>query len=109
VDKDYIAFVHLEDRDGRVWGQSDNQPAHNYYPTSLWDTGEVVKDEHLLGVLRQTPPGVYLIKAGMYEHLAPQPLDLVEADGRRQYGSLSLGQVQVEAAWSSYVPIVLQE
>jgi len=93
--RDYVAFVHLEDSEGHLWAQSDGQPADGNYPTSLWSEGEVVKDEHVLTIPTETPPGLYLIKAGMYSFPSTHPLDMIEADGRRQYGSLLLSRVRV--------------
>ena len=44
MEKDYTAFVHLVDGDGRLLGQLDRPPAG--YPTSDWQPGEIVVDQY---------------------------------------------------------------
>jgi hypothetical protein len=45
---DYTVFVHLLDGDGETVAQHDGQPRNGAYPTSTWDAGEVIYDEHRL-------------------------------------------------------------
>jgi hypothetical protein len=95
LSKDYVAFVHLEDGQGQVVAQSDNQPASNGYPTSAWSPGEMVKDEHVINLPSDLAAGCYAIKAGMYLPPSTYPVDLIAGDGSRKYGSLTLGSAQV--------------
>ena len=60
---DYTVFVHLLDEQGNLAGQADSPPAAGAYPTSLWETGEIVIDRHALPDL---PPGRYELKVGLY-------------------------------------------
>ena len=95
ISEDYVVFVHLEDSTGRIWSQSDSQPADGHYPTSRWQVGEVVRDEHTLDIPPELPSGAYTIAIGMYVLPFEHPLDVVEPTGRRQYGSLSLDKVEI--------------
>ncbi|MDP3045915.1 MAG: phospholipid carrier-dependent glycosyltransferase [Chloroflexota bacterium] len=106
LSKDYVAFVHLEDGQGRVVAQSDNQPAANGYPTSAWSPGEMVKDEHVINLPSDLAAGCYAIKAGMYLPPSTHPVDLIAGDGTRQYGSLLLGQVQVTPSFGVFLPFI---
>jgi hypothetical protein len=60
---DYQVFVHLVDSNGNTVSQSDHRTGGDFYPTSLWENGELLRDEHRLPV---PPPGVYELRAGMY-------------------------------------------
>ena len=64
--KDYTVFTHLIDEEGKIWAQKDNQPLRGIYPTSLWDEGEIVKDEYELIVRPDASPGKYRLEVGMY-------------------------------------------
>lgn len=76
----YHSYVHLLDEAGLSIAQSDHQPGGAFYPTSLWQPGERLRDEHVLSIPADTPPGVYRLSAGMYS-LSPdgQPLSLGKA------------------------------
>jgi 4-amino-4-deoxy-L-arabinose transferase-like glycosyltransferase len=66
---DYTIFVHLLDSSGRYVSGADGQPAGGLAPTSTWQAGESIVDEHRLTM----PPGanaaaleigVYLLSTG---------------------------------------------
>ncbi|MGB5060376.1 MAG: hypothetical protein WBO48_16880, partial [Candidatus Promineifilaceae bacterium] len=64
---DYTRFVHLVNPAGGQppLAQADGFPVFNTYPTSQWQTGEVVTDVVTLPV-GQTPPGDYDLLVGFY-------------------------------------------
>ncbi len=66
-EQDYKVFVHLLDASGKIVAQQDQQPQNGGYPTSLWDPGEQVRDEHVLSL----PPGIdnYRVEIGLYLEL----------------------------------------
>jgi hypothetical protein len=64
--QDYTVFVHLLDESGVLRGQGDGPPVGGDYPTSLWEPGEVVADEHHLDVDADAPPGSYRLAVGLY-------------------------------------------
>ncbi len=61
---DYTTFIHLLDEQGQVVAQADGQPQGSWYPTSVWDVGELVADEKVLA--RPLVPGQYRAVAGVY-------------------------------------------
>jgi len=63
---DYTVFVHLVGQDGGIVSQDDGQPDGGFYPTSYWDKGEVVRDEHVLTVPPKLGVGEYELRVGMY-------------------------------------------
>ncbi len=80
--EDYTVFVHLIGEDGQMWGQHDGQPLDGDYPTSAWDVGEVVRDEHEVAVKAGAPPGVYRLAVGMYRLADGQRLPVLDAGGQ---------------------------
>ncbi len=66
MNEDYTVFVHLVDADGKTVAQKDAPPQSGAYPTSFWDVGEVIEDEHVLAIPRDLPPGNYTIDVGIY-------------------------------------------
>jgi hypothetical protein len=63
---DYTTFVHLRDATNQTVAQQDTPPARGRYPTSLWESGEVIVDEISLSVA-SLPPGQYRLVAGLYD------------------------------------------
>ncbi len=66
IEEDYTVFVHLSDDQGHIWAQHDSQPLNGDYPTSAWEEGQVVADEHLLSLGPDVPSGQYRLEVGMY-------------------------------------------
>jgi hypothetical protein len=74
IEFDYSSYAHLVDEAGRGITQSDHQPGGDYYPTSLWRPGEVLRDSHLLTIPQNVMPGVYRLVVGMYRYPSLEPL-----------------------------------
>ena len=66
IDADYTAFVHILDSDGALVAQSDHPPVGGAFPTSLWQPGDVVRDDHRLTIGRGIEPGPCELLIGMY-------------------------------------------
>jgi hypothetical protein len=64
----YSTFVHLAEEEGQRVAGSDQQPGGEFYPTDLWQPGEILRDEHVLTVPPETPPGKYRLLVGMYSY-----------------------------------------
>jgi len=73
VAKSYTVFVHLLDASGNLIAQSDALPAHNAYPTDIWDAREIVTDVHTLSVPANARAPLSLI-VGMYDAQTGQRL-----------------------------------
>jgi hypothetical protein len=74
IDFDYSSYVHLVTEAGRGITQSDHQLGGEYYPTSLWRPGEVLRDSHVLTIPQDVAPGVYRLVSGMYRYPSLEPL-----------------------------------
>ena len=80
--EDYTVFVHLLDAEGQLVGQHDGQPVGGDYPTSFWDEGETVKDEHTVAVPADAQMRELSLRIGMYRSDTGQRLSLTDAQGR---------------------------
>ena len=83
IDKDYTVFTHLLGPDGRIEAQHDDQPQSGRYPTSIWDVGEIVKDEHRLVIGLDVPSGSYELKVGLYQLATGERLPAYDQPGLR--------------------------
>ncbi|MBN1139209.1 MAG: DUF2723 domain-containing protein [Anaerolineae bacterium] len=66
LEAEYHSFVHLVDATGQPVVQSDRQPGGVFYPSTLWQPGERLRDDHSLTMPAGTPPGVYRLLVGLY-------------------------------------------
>lgn len=90
LDRVYHTFIHLLDAKGRKVAQSDHQPGGIYYPSTLWQPGERLRDDHLLEIPADTAPGVYHLVAGVYAFVGEEGgLELLD-------GPVSVGRVAVK-------------
>jgi len=56
---DYRVTARLVGEEGSLWAVRDSAPADGTYPTSMWDPGEIVRDQLNLAIPPETPPGHY--------------------------------------------------
>jgi hypothetical protein len=93
LDTVYHSYIHLLDADGNRVAQSDRQPGGVHYPTTLWQPGERLRDDHWLEIPADAPPGVYRIVAGMYA--------FIEDGSLQPLGEpVTIGQVEVSLGTS---------
>ncbi len=64
---DYKVFIHLLTADNQVLAQDDAQPVAWTYPTTKWQAGEYIRDEHALLLPPDFPRGDYRIAIGIYD------------------------------------------
>ena len=67
VPLDYKVFIHLTGPEGEIVAQDDNMPVEWTYPTSEWQPGEMIRDEHVLEIEPSTPRGDYVLSVGLYD------------------------------------------
>lgn len=78
----YKVFVHLLDAGGNLVAQHDAVPVDWTYPTSQWQPGEYVRDEHVLVLDETVPRGDYTLFVGMYAAETGVRLDVTGAEGQ---------------------------
>lgn len=77
---DYTTFVHLRDASGDIVAQTDRPPAGGAYPSSLWDAGEIIKDE-ISAPLDGLGPGRYEVVIGLYDFKTGIRLPVTDTSG----------------------------
>jgi hypothetical protein len=93
---DRRVFLHLNlpDDSGRV-AQSDQVPLLGYYPTTQWEAGQIFADEYHVEIPQDTPPGRYVVTAGMYHPNPLQNLPVVAGPNTWPGDRMVLGEVEV--------------
>jgi 4-amino-4-deoxy-L-arabinose transferase-like glycosyltransferase len=82
TDLDYTVFVHLLDSAGNIRAQVDAPPRGGAYPTSIWDVGELIRDDYALLLPRDLKPGDYQIETGAYAFPSLTRLPISNANGK---------------------------
>jgi len=72
MDINYTVFVHCMSPDGIRRNQIDSFPMQGSLPTRQWQPGEIIKDEYLIPIPWDAPPGYYLLQVGLYDVLYTQ-------------------------------------
>ncbi len=90
TDRRYKVFVHLRDETNRILAQHDTEPAGGAAPTSGWQAGEVVVDEHPLTFPADMPPGTYDLFVGLYEEATGMRLPLASGGNEVKLGTVSV-------------------
>jgi hypothetical protein len=102
---DPTVFVQLLDDAGRPVATADGQPVGGQYPTSLWQTGEIVPDEHRILLPATVPDGRYRLVLGWYNLSSGQRHGARDAEGRAWPDNAAvLGTVVVKGAELRYEP-----
>ena len=95
---DYTHFAHLIDpHSGQPVAQHDGQPRNNTYPTSQWQTGEIVADPFTL-FTADLPAGEFHLQSGLYEIVGESypRLTAVVSGETADNGAISLQKVTHE-------------
>jgi len=96
VDKNYTIFLQLLDNQNQFITGYDTQPLHGNYPTSHWQTGELIIERVDLPLPAQLEPGDYRLVTGMYEAATGQRLVAIDGKGQPYMDNLiTLAKVRV--------------
>jgi hypothetical protein len=91
-DTDYAVFLHLLATDGEIVAQHDSQPQDGAYPTSIWDAGELVVDEHTLSLPPGLPADDYRLRVGLYLPESGERLPVNGGGDSVELGPVALGE-----------------
>jgi hypothetical protein len=91
--RDYTAFVHLVDGEGKLWAQVDSQPLGGTRPTSRWQLGETVIDRVALPLSAEMPPGEYRLQTGWYQLANMQRLPAAGAGSLADRAQLGVAEI----------------
>jgi 4-amino-4-deoxy-L-arabinose transferase-like glycosyltransferase len=78
---DYVVFVHLMDELDQPVAQADGPPDKGNYPTTMWEAGEQIKDEHPISIGGDVSPGRYRLGVGLYRPATGERISAFDALG----------------------------
>ena len=81
VPLDLRTFVHFLGPDGKLWGWSDKVSPVDYLPTSRWPFNRYMSDAHMAVLQPEAPPGVYTVRAGLWDGYTGQRMHVLDASG----------------------------
>ena len=85
---DYKVFLHLldpkNDTQSGIVAQMDSAPRSSTYPFWVWRSDEIVSEALSLSIPPQTPPGEYVLLAGIYDSATGKRLPVL---GARDFGA----------------------
>jgi hypothetical protein len=82
--RDYTVFAHLVDAQGGTAAAFDIPLTGGYYPSSLWDAGELVQHEHRLPVTGVLLTSDMTLQLGLYDSATGARLPVFDAGGTPQ-------------------------
>ncbi|HLB11462.1 MAG TPA: glycosyltransferase family 39 protein [Dehalococcoidia bacterium] len=94
----YKVFVHLLGPNATLWGQHDAEPAGGSRPTTDWQPGEAIADNHGLPILPGTPPGRYELEVGLYDPATGRRLGIHDPAGKSVDDRVVLRPIEVTKA-----------
>ena len=101
VQKDYVVLAQVRDEEGHVWSEEESRPAYGSYPTTGWESDEIIRDWHDIPIKADTPNGDYHLYVGMKEEgrlLGEVELGTIRTLGRvRTY---EIPEVERKLGWS---------
>ncbi len=100
IDADYTAFVQLLGEfnpasNGPLWAGYDSQPCQQFYPTSTWAPGEIVREQITFHIPPETPAGMYELHTGFYLWPSLERLSLMKETGGVIGNSYMLVHVEI--------------
>jgi mannosyltransferase len=90
MDKDYTSFIHVTDRENRLWAQEDMLLQQEERPTSTWKVGDIVRQQHQMVLPADMPTGEYSIAVGVYYWRTGERLPVWDGSGRRMVDDVIL-------------------
>jgi hypothetical protein len=78
MNKDYTAFIHLTDEEGRLWAQDDRLIEDNGRLTSTWRPAAAVRQEFEVQLSPDLPSGEYNLSVGVYHWETGERLPILD-------------------------------
>lgn len=80
---------------GPLWAQDDSEPCRRFYPTSVWDEGEIIRDQYTIAIPPETPPGDYQLIVGFYEWPTLERLPVLDDAGQVVGDHVVLSEIRI--------------
>jgi hypothetical protein len=92
---EWRVFLHLGDPDQPPRAQHDGPPARGELPSTWWEPGDRFADPHPLPIPMDLPPGLYGLRAGLYQP-GGERAEVIMPDGERPpHRAVELGEIRV--------------
>lgn len=95
VSRDYSAFTHLLDSEGKFCSGMDKLLGEGFYPTSRWIPGEIYWQDYPLPIPPELPEGRYLVEIGLYNLKTLERLPVLDETGKPVGDRIILETVEV--------------
>lgn len=82
----YKVFVHLLGAQEQIVSQKDSFSLDGQYPTTRWQSDEVIVDRYALPLGGEVRPGEYRVAIGLYDEITLQRLPVFDTNGGRVPG-----------------------
>ncbi len=83
---DYVLFAQLVDSEGRYIAGNDQPLGNGYYPSGLWERGEVIRHVQRLPIPALLSGEMATIQIGLYDPITNQRVPLFDPSGQRVPG-----------------------
>lgn len=90
TDQNWTISIQLLDETGTLVAQRDSQPQDGRYPTSVWEQGEVVEDQHRLELPAHLPESTYDVVVRLYSVESGERLPVLDASDNPAADNLPL-------------------
>ena len=98
----YKVFLQLLDPRDQVIAQRDAEPSGESRPTTTWQPGETVLDNHGLLIPPGTPPGSYRRIVGMYDSETLERLKLPDGSDFISLPPINVQRAQRRPRWTAF-------
>ncbi|MBI5957018.1 MAG: glycosyltransferase family 39 protein [Chloroflexi bacterium] len=99
LNADYRVSIRVKDEAGHEWGRVDQRPSSYLYPTTRWQSGEIIPGQVKLRLEPGTPPGEYRLELGLYDSATRINLNVLDQMGRPAGQVKAIGLVQIDRVW----------
>jgi Predicted membrane protein (DUF2142) len=86
--RDWVVFAQLVDRQGRVVVEEQRQPRDGAFPTTQWNMGDWIEDQHQLQLPADLAGGAYTLRVGLYDPAQNNQRAEVRIDETRPLGDV---------------------
>ena len=92
IEQSYTIFVQVIGQqfnpDGNpVWGQRDEPPCQDTFPTTAWEPGATILTRHHVAIADEAPAGAYRVDVGMYYLPSGERLSVLDVAGQPVAGN----------------------
>lgn len=100
VSRNYSAFTHLLNSEGKFCSGMDKLLGEGFYPTSRWPPGEIYWQDYPLPIPPELPEGRYLIEIGLYNLENMERLPVLDETGHSVSDRVILAMIEITSDYS---------